>query len=270
MRNWIGPWLGVALAAAALPTPALAGCQSLFLRDTAPTLQSEAMAARTTALCNESYAVMASGVTKGTLWSAEHLTRESVLAARRIPRNGLFHAETRMPWTDQAQLRDYKGSGWDRGHMAPSGDAATPDAQSETFSLANMVPQSPQLNRGRWERIEDTVRNLAVKDDDIYVVTGPAFEGTKLAYVGIGRVLVPQITWKAIADVARHETGAWICTNDDQAVCKVVPVSEVIARAHIDPFPAIPASDKDHAMALPLPDEGRYRGNWEEDKNGSR
>ncbi len=38
----------------------------------------------------------------------------------------------------------------------PAGDASTNTAQKETFSIANVVPQTPTLNRNKWRVIEET------------------------------------------------------------------------------------------------------------------
>jgi endonuclease G len=76
--------------------------------------------------------------------------------------------------TGSAALSDYKGSGYDRGHLAPAADfkwSAT--AMSESFYMSNMSPQVPGFNRGIWKNIESTVRNWAVENDEIYIVTGP-------------------------------------------------------------------------------------------------
>ena len=79
---------------------------------------------------------------------AERLTRASVEAARRTPRENRFHPDTRLPPGNRAELADYARSGLDRGHMAPPGDTPTDAAQEQSFTLANMIPQAPALNRG--------------------------------------------------------------------------------------------------------------------------
>ncbi len=51
--------------------------------------------------------------------------------------------------TVSAQLSDYKGSGYDRGHLCPAGDMKlNKTAMSETFYLSNMSPQEASFNRG--------------------------------------------------------------------------------------------------------------------------
>jgi len=68
---------------------------------------------------------------------------------------------------------DYQGSGYDRGHLAPAGDMSwSSQTMEESFFYSNMSPQVPGFNRGIWERLEDQVREWAIENQDIYVVTG--------------------------------------------------------------------------------------------------
>ncbi len=176
--------------------------------------------ARRGAAVQRSFAVSASAVTRGALWSAERLTRASVEAARRPPPENRFHPDARLPPEGRAELSDYARSGFDRGHMAPSGDMPTGAAQEQSFSLANMVPQAPALNRGPWERIESAMRRLARRRGELYVVTGPAFTGTRIDTIGDNRVLVPTATWKAIYDPRAQAAGAYLCSNTDRPAAR--------------------------------------------------
>ena len=69
------------------------------------------LAQRTTLLCNDAYAALASGITHGALWSAEHPTAASLAEAGETGRTNLFHPDDRLPFADQAQLEDYRRSG---------------------------------------------------------------------------------------------------------------------------------------------------------------
>jgi endonuclease G len=137
--------------------------------------------------------------------------------------------------------------------MTPAGDEPDATSQKQSFSLANMVPQSHVLNTGKWERIETTVRNMATSDGEVYVVTGPAFDGPTPDTIGTDAVVVPNYTWKAIYDASKGGAAAWECTNVDVPTCEVVSVQSIIDETGIDPFPSLSASVKSHPISLPLP-----------------
>ena len=152
-------------------------------------------------------------------------------------------------------------------HMTPSGDMPDGRAQEQSFSLANMVPQAPKLNRGVWERIESAVRRLARREGELYVVTGPVFEGANLQALQ-GRVLVPTSTYKAVYDPAAGTAGAYVCTNTNEPECRVISVAELARLTGIDPFPAVPDGVKATAAHLPLPRAPRGRSRSGDD-NGA-
>ncbi len=232
-----------------------AGCRQFFPDDQLPALTNPKLGQRTTLLRSDAYASLASAVTYGALWSAEDPTSASLEATRHVRREGGFHADDRLSPPDQAQLADYRRSGYDRGHMTPSGDMPDEQAQQQTFSLANMVPQTAQLNRGIWEGVESAVRRLAEREGELYVVTGPALRGQQLSTIGSDGVLVPTLTWKAVYDPRAAGTGVYVCRNSHQPTCDTVPVATLIREVGIDPFPALPARLKQQTMALPPPEE---------------
>ena len=246
------------LAPAAARAQPAASCPQLFANGQAPALLNARLADRTQSLCYSAYAVLDSGITRGALWSAEHPTAARLAAASQTRRVNLFHPEYALPSPDRAELADYARSGFDRGHMTPSGDMPGPAAQEESFSLANIVPQTAQLNRGAWVRIESAVRSLVKRRGEAYIVTGPAFQGANLQQIG-GRVLVPSSTWKAIYVPATGETGAWSCTNTVAPECSVLSVADLAAQTGVDPFPGLSQSIKATLGRLPVPRSPRNR-----------
>jgi len=235
-----------------------ASCARLFTNGQAPVLLNARLAERTSSLCYSAYAVLDSGVTRGALWSAEHPTAAGLAAAHETRRVNLFHPEYTLPSPDRAELVDYTRSGFDRGHMTPSGDMPGSAAQEQSFSLANIVPQTAQLNRGVWVRIESAVRTLVKRRGEAYVVTGPAFQGANLQQIG-GRVLVPSSTWKAIYVPATGDAGAWSCTNTVTPECTVLSVADLAAQTGVDPFPGLSQSVKTTLGRLPVPRSARNR-----------
>lgn len=251
--------LGLLWALCAVPMAQADTCQQIFAGGRPPVLLNAKLAQRTTALCNAAFAVLASGVTRGPLWSAEHLTAGSLAMARDTPRQGDFHDDERLPPDDRAMLSDYTRSGYDRGHMAPSGDMPNPDADQQSFSLANIVPQTGALNRNAWQGIESAVRHLAERRGELYVVTGPTFQGGRIQALK-GRVLIPTSIWKAVYDPAAHGAAAYRCTNVSRPRCTTLSIAALTRETGIDPFPSASWLAKHLAMKLPVPEPSRsYR-----------
>lgn len=93
---------------------------------------------------------------------------------------------------------DYRGSGYDRGHMAPAADMSwSKDAMKESFYFSNMTPQTPNLNRGIWKTLEDRTRKWAERDSAIIVICGPVMNDTSKT-IGKNKVLVPAQFYKVI------------------------------------------------------------------------
>lgn len=251
--------LAVALSFAATPMSAIAqavSCPQFFPGGQPPVLLNPKLAQRTTMLCNDAYAVLASGVTHGPLWSAERPTAATVSTARNAVRESQFYPDDRLPFADQAQLDDYRRSGFDRGHMTPSGDMPGGQAQQQSFSLANMVPQTPELNRGVWTVIETAVRDLAAAKGELYVVTGPAFQGQQIQSIGPDGVLVPSSTWKAIYSPRDAGTGAYPMHEHRHASVRGDVGRPAIRHRWRGPLPG--PSREQAAMALPGPEAGNH------------
>jgi endonuclease G len=95
-----------------------------------------------------------------------------------VERSDTFRPDYRVPEMFRADLADYEGSGFDRGHLVASANQVETELQnSETFLLSNMSPQAPQFNRGIWKDLEDAIRRLDAKSDiwETFVICGPIF-----------------------------------------------------------------------------------------------
>lgn len=240
------------------PAFATTSCPTHFAGGVEPMLSNQKLARATIELCNRRFAVLHSAVTRTPLYVAEHLTRASIAAARSYDlRDNRFHADPRLRSSDQAKLADYVRSGFDRGHMAPSGDMTDQEADYESFSLANIVPQAGALNRVSWADMENYVRTLTTKLGDAYVVTGPAYEGRAIKALN-RRVLVPTSTWKALY-VPGQGAGAWIATNTATPRWRVISIAELSHRTGIDPFPRLAAATKAKVPAFPNFGRGRAK-----------
>ncbi len=229
-------------------------CQSQLYLGAAPVLNNPKLSAQTYPVCFSEIALLYSGIARAPLWSAEHLTAARIKRARSLPRlrSNAFHEEPSLSADRRSELTDYRRSGFDRGHMAPNGDMSTVEAQEESFSLANMIPQDPCNNEVLWEGIESAVRGLALSEGEVYVVTGPGFLGTELQSLK-GRVLVPTHIFKALYLPSRNLAGAYFAPNDGSQSWEPVSISELESRIGADVFPQASADVKQHAMDLPGP-----------------
>ena len=89
-----------------------------------------------------------------------------------------FRPDYRLPEIFRADLPNYTGSGYDRGHLVASANQRETEIQnSETFLLSNMSPQKPKFNRKIWKNLETAVRKLDLKRSilETYVICGPIF-----------------------------------------------------------------------------------------------
>ncbi len=249
--------------AACIVTPLFAAtteCQSEYLNGIAPDIISTQKAAKTHELCFDNFAVMHSGISRTPLWSAEHLTRENLEKARRLKRINSFHPEERLPASERSELKDFSRSGFDRGHMVCSADEPTEKAQWQSFSLANMIPQDPDNNRHLWEGIESSVRSLAKKDGDLYVITGPLYLGNTIKQIN-GRVLVPTNIFKIVFDPKRQMGAAYYVKNKPGNEWHALSIAQLEEMTGINFFPNLPASAKQ--VILPLPEPTPHYNNGE-------
>ncbi|MDO3386120.1 DNA/RNA non-specific endonuclease [Gilvimarinus sp. SDUM040013] len=96
-----------------------------------------------------------------------------------VERLNNFRPDYRIPERFRADLSDYRGQGYDRGHLVASANQIDENLQnSETFLLSNMSPQAPTFNRQIWRKLEAKVRDLNARDSvlETYVITGPIFD----------------------------------------------------------------------------------------------
>lgn len=131
-------------------------------------------------------------------WVAYVLTPEEV-NNKVVSREDNFREDPAIE-TGSASLKDYKKSGYDRGHLIPFADLAwSEEAASESFFLSNMSPQNASLNRGKWQELEQAVRDFT-KDGPVCVVTGPVLSGGPYKTIGENEVSVPDYYYKVVLD----------------------------------------------------------------------
>tara|TARA_R110000850_G_scaffold109569_4_gene222623 strand:- start:780 stop:1586 length:807 start_codon:yes stop_codon:yes gene_type:complete len=102
--------------------------------------------------------------------------------------------------TGAASWRNYKNSGYDRGHLCPAADRRySKEAHDETFLTSNISPQNHDFNSGVWNTLEQKTRYWASKYNGVFVVTGGVL-GRNLKTIGSEKVAVPNQFYKIILD----------------------------------------------------------------------
>ncbi|MBC7384347.1 MAG: DNA/RNA non-specific endonuclease [Bacteroidia bacterium] len=175
-------------------------------------------------------------------WVAYELNLDETV--KLFERTNKFLADPKVS-TGSASNIDYKGCGYDRGHLAPAADMSwSAQVVKESFYYSNMSPQVPAFNRGIWKRVEEQVRNWAIEYQSVYIVTGPVLSAD-LASIGPDKVSVPHYYYKVILDGHDPEAKgiAFIIPNLGSTLplqYYAVTIDSVQKLTNIDFFPLIP------------------------------
>jgi len=182
------------------------------------------------------YTLEYDGRTRNAQWVYECLTSEN-LEGKIERENYSFQEDPKIPRMLQNTLADFKGSGFDRGHLAPAADhKSSADAMRDTFYLSNMSPQVPQFNRGYWVKLEKYVRDLTRSCKLVHVTTGPLFlpnleehgkKYVKYQVIGKNNVAVPTHFFKVImreTTTGSMKSEAYLLPN--RQIAKETPLSQ--------------------------------------------
>jgi endonuclease G len=195
-------------------------------------------------ICHSNYAVHYRYDTKTAEFVVEHLDQSDITGPAK--RRNDFRPDPKVDDDKEAQLSDYAGNPYDRGHLVPAADNRTDQEQmSESFFLTNMIPHDPGNNRVIWRILEQGVRNTAAADNDIYVASGTIYE-PGFTTIGDGKVGVPTKVWKVVYNHTNGETVAFIFPNQKFKASQipefVVTVDAVEAATGINFFPKLAES----------------------------
>ncbi len=188
-------------------------------------------------VCHLGYVLGHDNTTKTPDWVVEHLTREIATGKNTRPGNGFSADVNVQPPAARAVDSDYTGSGYDRGHQAPSNDfKSSRELMEDTFFFSNAVPQvGVGFNQGIWKRLEALVVKLAKDRGELYVITGPIAQQRKAVLTKAGAdacgtalkmpkpddkaigngVAVPAALYKIIYDPRLGRVNAYVLPNLD-------------------------------------------------------
>lgn len=170
------------------------------------------------------YLVSYDGRTRCPRWTLERIDEEQLVI--RVDRKGEdFRSDESVPVEYRVGPADYRGSGFDIGHLAPAATHRTTQEDLEsTFLFTNAVPQPRSVNAGVWLSLENEVVRLG-KTSPAWVITAPLWipEAGELRVRTIGRrgVWVPTHVGKAVlmeGDGQRVDRlRAWVIPNNVEA-----------------------------------------------------
>ncbi len=175
-------------------------------------------------------------------WVAYYICPDRLI--KNASRSSKFYFDEKVPG-GSAKDSDYKGSGYDRGHLAPAADMAWSErSMKDSFYFTNMSPQAPAFNRGVWKQCEEWVRQKAPAYDTLFIITGPVL-GDSLPYIGDSKVSVPHLYYKAI--IGKKDTTTvgigFLIPNEaskDSLMHFAVPVDSIEAITGFNLFPLLP------------------------------
>jgi len=158
-------------------------------------------------------------------WVSWHLCASDLGSTDRL--NNFRPDETLPGGWYEADNNSYKRSGFDKGHNCPSGDrTSTPDANSATFLMDNIIPQAPNNNQHTWEHLEGYCRDKVKKGNEVYIIMGAYGSGGtgRNGYsttIDGGKINVPAHIWKVVVilpegddDLARIDGSTQIIAID--------------------------------------------------------
>jgi endonuclease G len=149
-----------------------------------------------------------------------------------------FRPDTTLPsGCYRVTTSDFTGSGFDRGHLAPSADRTnTVASNSSTFLMTNMIAQSPDNNQGVWARLEDYSRSLVAEGKGLFIIAGGnGTGGTGSAgyktTIASGKVQVPNSTWKIIVVLNSGTAGLSSVSTSTRVIAVNIPNTQGVRNA---------------------------------------
>ncbi|MBQ3555318.1 MAG: DNA/RNA non-specific endonuclease [Bacteroidales bacterium] len=130
-------------------------------------------------------------------WVAYEITRSEATSTE-AERKDKFMPDPKVKG-HSATNADYKGSGYDKGHMAPAADMKWSQiVMDQSFYFTNICPQAPGLNRGAWKDLEEDIRLWAIRDSALVVICGPLFTQEPVRYIPQTQVAIPDAYFKVV------------------------------------------------------------------------
>lgn len=194
-------------------------------------------------------------------WAIYSLTNDNFNDIGSVERTNNFRKDNNGKGSS---LNNYRGSGFDRGHLVPAKDMSfNSEAINESFFMTNISPQSPSFNRGGWKKLENEIRKRSEiwlkNKDNVIIITGQYGE---IGEIGIDKVPVPQFFYKVFFDTTTNRSIAFLLPNskvEKKLIDYIVPIGFIESLTGVDFFYKL---DDDIEYKLENLDTGKT--NWNE------
>ena len=159
-------------------------------------------------------------------WASWHLDAQWIAGAGRADS---FRPDpaVRPPWYRVLDT-DYEETGFERGHLVPNADRQMSlPINHATYLMTNMLPQTPDCNKGPWEKLEAQLRKLT-DTNELYIVAGglgtggTSDEGTMDTIAG-GKVTVPAKVWKVALVLPKGENDVDRADANTRTIAVIMP-----------------------------------------------
>ncbi len=186
--------------------------------------------------CMGDFALVYSGLTKTPILCMEKISRETLYEARKVRVRPNFIEGEKLNDKIRSSLDDYAGSGFDKAQCASTDNRFIEMSAQQTYSLTNVFPGLPALQRGPWAKVEEDIRLFAKEyaSGFVYVVTGLFFEAP-VKKIGKNQVWVPSVQYKFVRDLNTGKSwGVWMKNKPDSTAPEILTESELEKRTGID------------------------------------
>lgn len=137
-----------------------------------------------------------------------------------IKKRGRFYTEKNLKKIYRSHTKDYTYSGYDRGHLA--NDASfdyNKKTLRKTYTMANIVPQAPNINRKLWIKAERYERAMAVKLGKVDVVNKVVYSSNPKR-IGKNKIAVPSGFYKILFNNEKNFEKCFYYTNELKSKAK--------------------------------------------------
>ena len=125
-------------------------------------------------------------------------------ASEQIKKRPSFYAENNIPVKYRSYPEDYTHSGYDRGHLANHADFDySANILYQTYSMSNIIPQVPEVNRDTWIKAEKYERSVAQSLGAVSVINGVDYSNNP-ERIGKHKIAVPTSFWKIIFNDSKN------------------------------------------------------------------